>query len=75
MKEPVGKYRKYDVATFIIMIVGVVLFLLTPLFIRLFHFDSDVFGLLIFLIGFVMFVVGVIVRVIIRRVGSHRQIS
>ena len=75
MEKPAGKYRKYDMATFIIMIAGVVLFLLTPLMIRLFSFDSDVFGLLVFFIGLVMFVVGIIVRLIIRKVGSHRRIN
>jgi phosphoglycerol transferase MdoB-like AlkP superfamily enzyme len=72
MKNSAGKYSKYDVATFIIMIVGVILFLLTPLLIRLFEFDSDMLGLLIFLIGLAMFVVGLIIRLIIRKVRSHR---
>jgi hypothetical protein len=75
MEKPAGKYRKYDIATFIIMIVGVILFLLTPLLIRWFEFDSDVLGLLIFLIGLVMCVVGLIIRFIIKKVGSHRQIK
>jgi predicted membrane channel-forming protein YqfA (hemolysin III family) len=75
MKEPVGKYRKYEIATYIIMAVGVILFLLTPLLIRWFKFDSDVLGLLVFLIGLAMFVVGIIVRFIMRKVGSHGQIK
>jgi predicted membrane channel-forming protein YqfA (hemolysin III family) len=75
MKEPVGKYRKYEIATYIIMAVGLILFLLTPLLIRWFGFDSDVLGLLIFLIGLAMFIVGIIVRSIMRKVGSHGRIK
>jgi predicted membrane channel-forming protein YqfA (hemolysin III family) len=75
MKEPLGKYRKYEIATYIIMAVGIILFMLTPLLIRWFGFDSDVLGLLVFLIGLVMFVVGIIVRLIMRKVGSHRRIN
>ena len=73
MKEPVGKYRKYEIATYIIMAVGVILFMLTPLLIRWFGFDSDVFGLLIFLIGLGMFVVGIIIKFIMSKVRGQRQ--
>ncbi len=69
MKKLVGKFGKYNVATFIIMIVGVILFLLTPLLIWLFDFDSDILGVLIFLIGLVMWVVGFIIR----KVRSSKQ--
>jgi predicted membrane channel-forming protein YqfA (hemolysin III family) len=75
MEEPAVKYRKYDIVTFIIMAVGLILFLLTPLLIRWFEFDSDMLGLLIFLIGLVMCVVGIIVRFIMRKVGSQRQLK
>ena len=75
MKEPVGKYRKYEIATYIIMAVGIILFMLTPLLIRWFGFDSDMLGLLVFLIGLLMFVVGIIVRLIIRKVRSHKHIN
>ena len=69
MKRLVRKFGKYNVATFIIMIVGVILFLLTPLLLGLFDFDSDILGVLIFLIGLVMWVVGFIIR----RVRSNKQ--
>ena len=62
MNRLVRKFGKYNVATFIIMGVGVILFLLTPLLLWLFGFDSDILGLLIFLIGLVMWIVGLIVR-------------
>ena len=62
--KPAVKRRPYDIAVYIVMIVGLVLFVLTPLFLRYLHFDSDIPGLLVFLIGFVMYIVGRIVRVI-----------
>ena len=46
MKKLVGKFGKYNVVTFIIMGVGVILFLLTPLLLWLFDFDSDILGFL-----------------------------
>ena len=70
MKKLVGKFGKYNVATFIIMGVGVILFLLTPLLIWLFDFDSDILGVLIFLIGLVMYVVGFIIK----KVRSNKQV-
>ena len=42
MKKLVSKFGKYNVAVFGIMGVGVILFLLTPLLIWLFDFDSDI---------------------------------
>ena len=62
MKRLVRKFGKYNVATFIIMGVGVILFLLTPLLLWLFDCDSDILGFLIFLIGLAMWIVGIIVR-------------
>jgi len=67
MNRLLKKFGKYYVATFIIMSIGVVLFLLTPLLIWLFDFDSDIPGVLIFLVGLVMLAVGFIVRLIIRK--------
>ena len=62
MKRLVRKFGKYNVATFIMMGVGVLLFLLTPLLLWLSDFDSDILGFLIFLIGLVMWIVGFITR-------------
>ena len=75
MQKTTRKVSKYNLATYLIMIVGVILFLLTPLLIRLLHFDSDILGILIFLIGLVMYIVGLIVRFIIKKVGSNRQVK
>ncbi len=69
MNRLVRKFGKYNVATFVIMGVGLILFLLTPLLIWLFDFDSDMLGALIFLIGLLMWVVGFIIR----KVRSSKQ--
>ncbi len=69
MKKLVGKFGKYNVVTFIIMGVGVILFLLTPLLLWLFDFDSDILGFLIFLVGLAMWIVGFTVR----KVRSSKQ--
>jgi hypothetical protein len=62
MKRLVRKFGKYNVATFVIMGVGLILFLLTPLLLWLFDFDSDMLGALILLIGLAMWIAGLIVR-------------
>ena len=62
MKRLVRKFGRYNLATFIIMGVGLILFLLTPLLLWLFDFDSDIFGFFIFLVGLAMWIVGFIVR-------------
>ena len=67
MKNLLGKLGKYNIATFIVMGSGIILFLLTPLLLWLFDFDSDVLGLLIFLIGLVMYIGGLLIRFIIKK--------
>ena len=62
MRRLVGRFGKYNVIAFIIMGVGLVLFLLTPVLIWLFDFDSDILGALIFLVGLIMWVVRLIFR-------------
>jgi hypothetical protein len=71
MKRLIGKFGRYRVATFIIMAVGLVLFLLTPFFLWLFDFDSDILGVLIFLIGSLMWLIGFIIRII----KSHKRVG
>ncbi len=60
MNKLAGRFGRYNVTAFIVMGIGVLLFLLTPLLLRLFDFDSDVLGALIFLLGLVMWVGGFI---------------
>jgi len=62
MKKLIRKFGKYNVATFVIMAVGLILFLITPLLLWLFDLDSDIIGFLIFLVGLAMWIAGFIVR-------------
>ncbi len=62
MTKLVRKLGKYNVTAFTIMAVGIILFLLTPLLLWLFNFDSDILGVLIFIIGLLMWLTGLIVR-------------
>ena len=71
MKRIIRKFGKYSAATFIIMAIGVVLLLLTPLLLWLFDFDSDILGVLVFLIGLVMWFIGFIIR----NIKSHKRVS
>ena len=56
------RFSKYNLAAFIIMGIGIILFFLTPVFISRFDFDTDIIGLLIFLIGLIMWIVGRVKR-------------
>ncbi len=56
------KLGKYNIAALAIMGVGLILFLITPLLLWLWDFDSDVLGLLIFVVGLLMLVAGLVVR-------------
>jgi len=62
MKKLIRKFGKYNVAAFVIMAVGLILFLITPLLLWLFDLDSDIIGFLIFLVGLAMWIAGFIVR-------------
>jgi len=62
VKKLIRKFGKYNVATFVIMAVGLILFLITPLLLWLFDLDSDIIGFLIFLVGLAMWIAGFIVR-------------
>jgi hypothetical protein len=64
MKKLAARFGIHNVIAFIIMIVGVLLFLLTPLFYGSFNFDSDIFGVLLFIVGLVMFLVGLAAKLI-----------
>ena len=66
MKKIVRKFGKYNTATFIIMGVGLITFLLTPLLIWLFGIDSDIIGFFIFLIGLAMYMLRLIIRRVLR---------
>ena len=52
----------YNLIAFIIMGIGLFLFFLTPLFISRFNFDTDIIGLVIFLTGLIIWIVGLVKR-------------
>jgi membrane protein DedA with SNARE-associated domain len=62
MRRLVKKFGGYNVSSFTVMAVGLALFLLAPLLLWLFDFDSDILGVLIFLVGLLMCLVGLVVR-------------
>jgi hypothetical protein len=67
MKKLVDRFGIHNVTAFIIMIVGVLLFLLTPFFYGVLKFDSDIFGVMVFLVGLVMFLTGLIIKLLKRK--------
>jgi uncharacterized Tic20 family protein len=67
MKHLVARFGIHNVISFIIMIAGVLLFVLTPFFYGVLNFDSDIFGVLVFLVGLVMFSVGLIIKLVKRK--------
>jgi uncharacterized membrane protein len=56
----VNRFGKLRVASFFLMGIGLILFLLTPLFLWLWEMDTDLIGLLIVILGLVLFIVGLI---------------
>ena len=71
MKRMVRNFGKFNTTAFIIMSAGVILFLLTPLLLWLFDVDSDIFGVLIFLIGLVTFIAGFVFRLIFKKTNKQ----
>jgi hypothetical protein len=62
MKKLTARFGIHNVIAFIIMIAGVLLFVLTPFFYGVLNFDSDIFGVMVFLVGLVVFIVGLAVK-------------
>ena len=62
MKRLVARFGKLITASFIVMAIGIVVFLLTiPLYAN-FGIDTDIIGLIIFTIGLAIFIIGIIRR-------------
>jgi hypothetical protein len=62
MKRLVERFGKLTTASFVIMAIGIVVFLLTiPLYAN-FGIDTDIIGLIIFTIGLAIFIIGIIRR-------------
>ena len=62
MKKMVNRFGKLMTASFFVMGIGLLLFLLTPLFYGKWGIDSDLPGVLIVCIGLVMCIIGIIRR-------------
>lgn len=62
MKKLINKFGKLITASFFIMAIGIILFVLTPLFITQFGLDTDIIGLIVFAIGLAICVMGIIIR-------------
>ncbi len=65
----VERFGRFTVATFFIMGIGLVVFLITPLAIMLFDMDTDIFGAFIFLCGLVLYIIGLVIK----RVRSRKK--
>lgn len=62
MKKLVDRFGKLTVASFFVMAIGIVLFLLTPFFYGKWGIDTDLIGLIILTTGLAICIIGVIRR-------------
>ncbi|UCH51950.1 MAG: hypothetical protein JSV54_04190 [Chloroflexota bacterium] len=62
IQKGVNKFGKLIVASFFLMGIGLIAFLLTPLLYGLWGIDSDLPGILVVFLGLVLFLVGLILR-------------
>ena len=62
MKKRIRKFGKLITASFIVMGIGIVTFLMTPLAIHFFDADIDLLGLIIVLDGLMIYIIGLIRR-------------
>ena len=62
IEKGVNKFGKLGVASFFLMGIGLIAFLLTPLLYGLWGIDSDLPGMLVVFLGLVLFIVGWIIN-------------
>jgi hypothetical protein len=62
IKKGTNRFGKLGVASFFLMGIGVIAFLLTPLLYGLWGIDSDLPGVLVVILGLVLFLVALILR-------------
>jgi hypothetical protein len=62
IQKGINRFGKLGVASFFLMGIGLIAFLLTPLLLTLWNIDSDLPGVLIVNVGVVLFLVGLILR-------------
>ena len=71
MSRGVRKIPVLLMVAYVIMIVGVLLFALTPLFLKYLKLDTDIVGLLIAILGLAVLIVGQLVRVVVKKIRSR----
>jgi hypothetical protein len=62
IEKGINKFGKLAVASFFLMGIGLLAFLLTPLLLTLWNIDSDLPGVLVIILGLVLFIVGWILK-------------
>ncbi len=62
IQKGVNKFGKLGVASFFLMGIGLIAFLLTPLLYTRWNIDSDLPGMLLVILGLVLFIVGWIIN-------------
>jgi hypothetical protein len=62
IQKGINRFGKLIVASFFLMGIGLIVFLLTPLLYGLWGIDSDIPGMLVVILGLVLFLVGLILR-------------
>lgn len=62
MKRVVGRFGKLITASFFVMAIGIILFLLTIPLYASFSIDTDILGLVVFTVGLALLIFGVIIR-------------
>ena len=62
MKKLVDRFGKLITASFFVMAIGIIAFLLTPLLYGLWGIDSDLPGIIVLFIGLAILVIGIIHR-------------
>jgi hypothetical protein len=72
MERQKRKIPVFRLVAYAIMIVGILLFVLTPFFIRYLKLDTDVLGILVVLAGLAVLILGSAVRLVVRK-GKGRQ--
>jgi len=73
MDKRTGKIATLNLTAYIIMISGILLFILTPLFIRYLKSDTDVLGILIVIVGLAVLIVGRVVMLVVKKVRSRKS--
>jgi len=67
MERPNRKIPAFRAVAYALMGIGILLFFLTPFFIRFFKLDTDLMGILVVLIGLAVLIVGSAIGLVAKR--------